>query len=214
EHLSPVCRPVTRYHASASENHISNPVRRDSCGRPSLSHWRNRYGPNTAPRATVPALVQPLHFTRMTVLVLLSVLAGLLAGCAGKIFQRCELAQALHEAGMNGFHGYSLPDWLCMAFFESGFDTGTVVHEPDGSSNNGIFQINSRLWCNDYKTSSSNLCHMHCSDLLTSNIKDDIVCAMHIVQQPQGMGIWMSWRQRCKGQDLSIWVEGCNVKGG
>uniref|UniRef100_A0A7M4E9M7 Sperm acrosome membrane-associated protein 3 n=1 Tax=Crocodylus porosus TaxID=8502 RepID=A0A7M4E9M7_CROPO len=103
---------------------------------------------------------------------------------------------------------------LCMAFFESGFDTGTVVHEPDGSSNNGIFQINSRLWCNDYKTSSSNLCHMHCSDLLTSNIKDDIVCAMHIVQQPQGMGIWMSWRQRCKGQDLSIWVEGCNVKGG
>uniref|UniRef100_A0A7M4E9H1 Sperm acrosome membrane-associated protein 3 n=1 Tax=Crocodylus porosus TaxID=8502 RepID=A0A7M4E9H1_CROPO len=102
-------------------------------------------------------------FKLMTVLVLLSVLAGLLAGCAGKIFQRCELAQALHEAGMNGFHGYSLPDWLCMAFFESGFDTGTVVHEPDGSSNNGIFQINSRLWCNDYKTSSSNLCHMHCS---------------------------------------------------
>ncbi|XP_006278049.2 sperm acrosome membrane-associated protein 3 isoform X2 [Alligator mississippiensis] len=150
----------------------------------------------------------------MTVLVLLSVLASFLVGCAGKIFQRCELAQALREAGMDGFHGYSLPDWLCMAFYESGFDTGTVVHEPDGSSNNGIFQINSRLWCNDYKTSSSNLCHMHCSDLLTSNIKDDIVCAMHIVQQPQGMGIWLSWRQHCKGHDLSMWVEGCNVKGG
>uniref|UniRef100_A0A7M4E9J9 Sperm acrosome membrane-associated protein 3 n=1 Tax=Crocodylus porosus TaxID=8502 RepID=A0A7M4E9J9_CROPO len=148
-----------------------------------------------------------VYSAEMTVLVLLSVLAGLLAGCAGKIFQRCELAQALHEAGMNGFHGYSLPDCEC-----------TVVHEPDGSSNNGIFQINSRLWCNDYKTSSSNLCHMHCSgESLLPSVRTVLVGACAAESKgvgSRGNSLPWDWRQRCKGQDLSIWVEGCNVKGG
>ncbi|XP_075766187.1 sperm acrosome membrane-associated protein 3-like isoform X3 [Pelodiscus sinensis] len=100
---------------------------------------------------------------------------------------------------------------LCLAFHESRFDTGTVDHEADGSTDNGIFQINSRLWCEDYKSSARNLCHMHCSDLLTSNINDDIVCAMQIVQQPRGLGAWLAWRKHCEGRDLSQWVEGCNV---
>ncbi|CAM4570107.1 unnamed protein product [Lepidochelys kempii] len=124
----------------------------------------------------------------MAALVLLSIVACLLVGNMGKIFRRCELAQVLHQAGMDGFRGYSLADWLCMAFHESRFNTDTVDHEADGSTDNGIFQINSRQWCDDYKRSARNLCHMHCSDLLTSNINDDIVCAMQIVQQPRGMG--------------------------
>uniref|UniRef100_A0A674K2X8 Sperm acrosome membrane-associated protein 3 n=1 Tax=Terrapene triunguis TaxID=2587831 RepID=A0A674K2X8_9SAUR len=121
-------------------------------------------------------------------LMLLSILACVLVGNMGKIFRRCELAQVLHQAGMDGFRGYSLADWLCMAFHESRFNTDTVDHEADGSTDNGIFQINSRQWCDDYRSSTRNLCHMHCSDLLTSNINDDIVCAMQIVQQPRGMG--------------------------
>nr|XP_025043465.1 sperm acrosome membrane-associated protein 3-like isoform X2 [Pelodiscus sinensis] len=106
----------------------------------------------------------------MVSLVLLATLASLLTGNMGKIFQRCELAQVLHHAGMDGFRGYSLADWLCLAFHESRFDTGTVDHEADGSTDNGIFQINSRLWCEDYKSSARNLCHMHCSGWPGGNI--------------------------------------------
>ncbi|XP_053880592.1 sperm acrosome membrane-associated protein 3-like [Malaclemys terrapin pileata] len=147
----------------------------------------------------------------MAALMLLSILACVLVGNMGKIFRRCELAQVLHQAGMDGFRGYSLADWLCMAFHESRFNTDMVDHEADGSTDNGIFQINSRQWCDDYRSSTQNLCHMHCSDLLTSNINDDIVCAMQIVQQPRGMGAWLAWRKHCEGHELSQWVEGCNV---
>uniref|UniRef100_A0A8C3I0C9 Sperm acrosome membrane-associated protein 3 n=1 Tax=Chrysemys picta bellii TaxID=8478 RepID=A0A8C3I0C9_CHRPI len=99
----------------------------------------------------------------MAALMLLSILACVLVGNMGKIFRRCELAQVLHQAGMDGFRGYSLADWLCMAFHESRFNTDTVDHEADGSTDNGIFQINSRQWCDDYRSSTQNLCHMHCS---------------------------------------------------
>uniref|UniRef100_A0A8C4Y054 Sperm acrosome membrane-associated protein 3 n=1 Tax=Gopherus evgoodei TaxID=1825980 RepID=A0A8C4Y054_9SAUR len=103
----------------------------------------------------------------MAALVLLSILACVLVGNMGKIFRRCELAQVLHQAGMDGFRGYNLADWLCMAFHESRFNTDMVDHEADGSTDNGIFQINSRQWCDDYRSSTRNLCHMHCSVLET-----------------------------------------------
>uniref|UniRef100_A0A452J0L6 Sperm acrosome membrane-associated protein 3 n=1 Tax=Gopherus agassizii TaxID=38772 RepID=A0A452J0L6_9SAUR len=99
----------------------------------------------------------------MAAFVLLSILACVLVGNMGKIFRRCELAQVLHQAGMDGFRGYNLADWLCMAFHESRFNTDMVDHEADGSTDNGIFQINSRQWCDDYRSSTRNLCHMHCS---------------------------------------------------
>uniref|UniRef100_A0A670K154 Sperm acrosome associated 3 n=1 Tax=Podarcis muralis TaxID=64176 RepID=A0A670K154_PODMU len=82
------------------------------------------------------------------------------------------------------------PQGVCLAFYESHFDTAIVDHEADGSTSNGIFQINSHLWCEDYKHFQPNFCKMHCSDLLTSDIKDDIVCAMRIAQGPRGLGAW------------------------
>ncbi|KAK9407534.1 SPACA3: Sperm acrosome membrane-associated protein 3 [Crotalus adamanteus] len=169
-------------------------------------------------------------------------------GVGGKIFGRCELARVLKKSGLEGYRGYSLADWVCLAFYESHFDTALVDHEADGSTSNGIFQINSHIWCEDYKHAKPNICQMHCSDslgaavrvrctelqtrlegllnsvlsrwlrkplqefyssegtgvyssapytiffvitdLLTSNINDDIVCAMRIAQGPRGLGSW------------------------
>ncbi|XP_044287405.1 sperm acrosome membrane-associated protein 3-like [Varanus komodoensis] len=145
----------------------------------------------------------------MKFLLLLPLLVCLLSRAAGKIFGRCELAQVLKKAGLDGYRGYGLGDWICLAFHASHFDTAVVDHEADGSTSNGIFQINSRLWCEDYRHFAPNMCNMHCSDLLTSNINDDIICAMRIVQGYRGLGTWMSWKENCEGFQTSVWLKGC-----
>ncbi|XP_042303786.1 sperm acrosome membrane-associated protein 3-like [Sceloporus undulatus] len=147
----------------------------------------------------------------MKFLLLLQLLVCLASRVGGKIFGRCELAQVLKRAGLEGYRGHTIPDWICMAFYESRFDTAMVDHEADGSTSNGIFQINSHLWCEDYKHFKPNVCRMHCSDLLTSNINDDIVCAMKIARGPRSLGAWMGWKRNCEGRDLSIWLKGCQL---
>ncbi|OBS72347.1 hypothetical protein A6R68_13074, partial [Neotoma lepida] len=80
-----------------------------------------------------------------------------------KIYGCCELARKLEKAGLNGFRGYTVGDSLCVAHFESGFDTSFVDHNPDGSSEYGIFQLNSALWCNNGVTPTQNLCRINCN---------------------------------------------------
>uniref|UniRef100_A0A8C6YY34 lysozyme n=1 Tax=Nothoprocta perdicaria TaxID=30464 RepID=A0A8C6YY34_NOTPE len=129
--------------------------------------------------------------------------------CLSSALGRCQLAQLLQE--LDGYRGYSLADWLCMAFYESNFDTAAKSVNADGSTSFGIFQINNRLWCTDERSPSENLCRVACTDLLTSDITDDIICAKKIVRHPQGMDAWEDWAMHCKERDLSEWVEGCDV---
>ncbi|XP_020653240.3 sperm acrosome membrane-associated protein 3 [Pogona vitticeps] len=147
----------------------------------------------------------------MKFLWLLQFFLCLASRVAGKVYGRCELARVLKKAGLDGYRGHTLTDWLCMAFYESHFDTSLVRYEFDGSTSNGIFQINSNIWCEDYKHLQPNKCHIHCSDLLTSSIRDDIVCAMKIAQGPRGLGAWMSWRENCDGRNSTIWLDDCKL---
>nr|XP_009919052.1 PREDICTED: lysozyme C, milk isozyme-like [Haliaeetus albicilla] len=48
-------------------------------------------------------------------------------------------------------------------------------------------------------------------NLLLSNVTGDIICAKRIVRNPQGMNAWEGWAMHCKGQELSEWVEGCDL---
>ncbi|XP_043426447.1 sperm acrosome-associated protein 5-like [Prionailurus viverrinus] len=128
-----------------------------------------------------------------------------------KIYERCELALKLERAGLNSFKGYTVGDWLCMAHYESGFDTSFVDHNPDGSSEYGIFQLNSAWWCDNGITPTQNLCHMDCRDLLNRHLLDDILCARQVVSSQNGMTAWDSWIQHCYGHDLSEWLKGCNM---
>ncbi|KAM6176154.1 sperm acrosome membrane-associated protein 3 [Erethizon dorsatum] len=146
----------------------------------------------------------------MTMLVLASLLSCLLTSSEAKVYSRCELARVLRDFGLDGYRGYSLADWVCLAYYTSGFNTGAVDHEADGSTNNGIFQINSRRWCKNLTPDSHNKCRVYCSDLLNPNLKDTVICAMKIVQEPQGLGYWETWRHHCQGKDLSDWVDGCD----
>ncbi|XP_036914080.1 sperm acrosome membrane-associated protein 3-like [Sturnira hondurensis] len=139
-----------------------------------------------------------------------SLISCLLAPGQAKIYSRCELFRVLQTFGLEGYQGYSLADWICLAYYTSGFNTELVDHEPDGSTNNGIFQISSQTWCRNINKEGPNRCHMYCTDLLNSNLKDSVVCAMKISQETQGLSSWEAWRRHCQGQDLSDWVDGCD----
>ena len=54
---------------------------------------------------------------------------------------------------------------MCLASWERNYNTcATNYNRGDKSSDYGIFQINSRRWCNDGKTPRAvNACHIHCS---------------------------------------------------
>nr|AXH73012.1 lysozyme [Acipenser dabryanus] len=130
----------------------------------------------------------------------------------GKVFERCELAKKLKISGLDGYRGYSLPNWVCLSFYESRFNTQAVNHNTDRSTDYGIFQINSRWWCEDGKTPhSKNACNIPCSRLLDDDITDDIQCAKRVVRDPNGMKAWVAWRKFCEGQDLTKYTAGCGV---
>ncbi|XP_048191668.1 sperm acrosome-associated protein 5 [Perognathus longimembris pacificus] len=128
-----------------------------------------------------------------------------------KIYERCEIARKLEKAGLNGYRGYTIGDWLCMAHYESGFDSAFVDHNPDGSSDYGIFQLNSAWWCDNGVTPTRNLCHMDCHDLLNRHLLDDILCAKRVVSSYDSMRAWDSWIRHCSGHDLSEWLKGCDL---
>lgn len=51
---------------------------------------------------------------------------------------------------------------VCLTNWESHFNTNAINHNRDGSTDYGIFQINSRWWCDDRTTTTSNACNVAC----------------------------------------------------
>ncbi|CAO2581723.1 Lysozyme C-1 [Lemmus lemmus] len=109
-----------------------------------------------------------------------------------KVYTRCAFAKILKENGMDGYKGVSLADWVCLAQHESNFNTKATNYNPGGQSTDyGIFQINSRYWCNDGKTPKAvNACGISCSVLLKDDITQAIKCAKRVVSDPQGIKAW------------------------
>ncbi|KAH0628954.1 hypothetical protein JD844_010622 [Phrynosoma platyrhinos] len=81
-----------------------------------------------------------------------------------KVFSRCELAARLKRSGLDGYRGYSLGNWICMAYHESRYNSRAVGQpNSDKSRNYGIFQINSRWWCSNGQGKTANGCQSSCS---------------------------------------------------
>ncbi|KAK2503499.1 hypothetical protein MC885_019628 [Smutsia gigantea] len=140
-------------------------------------------------RWCLPGLV-PLAFAVL--------LRCLLTSGRARVYSRCELARALQDLGLEGCRGHSLAD------------SAAVDHEADGSTNNGIFQINSRKWRKNFHSNEPSRCHMYCSVLpLQPHCVSTVIYAMKISQQP--LGTWETWRRHCQGKDLSDWVDGCDI---
>ncbi|XP_049739813.1 lysozyme C, spleen isozyme-like [Elephas maximus indicus] len=160
-----------------------------------------------------PWLAEPSDFpVNMKALLIL----GLLFLCGtvhGKVFKRCELARTLKRHGLDGYRGISLANWVCLAKHESNYNTQARNYNPgDKSTDYGIFQINSRYWCNDGKTPKAvNACGISCNALLQGDITQAVACAKRVVRDPQGIKAWVAWRKHCQNRDLTQYVQGCGV---
>ncbi|XP_006886141.1 PREDICTED: lysozyme C [Elephantulus edwardii] len=130
-----------------------------------------------------------------------------------KVYERCEFARILKREGMDGFHGISLANWMCLAKWESNYNTRATNYNPgDRSTDYGIFQINSRWWCNDGKTPRAvNACRISCNTLLQDDVTQAIKCAKRVVSDPQGIRAWVAWRNRCQNRDLTEYIKNCGV---
>ncbi|KAI7793056.1 hypothetical protein IRJ41_003303 [Triplophysa rosa] len=60
--------------------------------------------------------------------------------------------------GISGYAGASLGDWVCFQYWESRYNTAATNRNRDGSTDYGIFQINSQYWCDDGCT-PGRICH-------------------------------------------------------
>ncbi|KAM6154938.1 lysozyme C-like [Erethizon dorsatum] len=131
----------------------------------------------------------------------------------GKVYERCELAKTLKAKGMDGYHGISLANWMCLAKAESNYNTQATNYNPgDKSTDYGIFQINSHYWCNDGKTPKAvNACGISCKALLQDDITQAVACAKRVVKDPQGIKAWVGWRNHCQNKDLKPYIHGCGV---
>lgn len=118
---------------------------------------------------------------------------------AGKIYERCELAKELR-------YKYNLPKdqihhWVCIAQYQSNFNTSALTAvQTSGSRNYGVFQISDQ-WCGGEK-----LCKISCSQLINSDISDDVKCIKNVFEEHNkisGNGFqhgWSSYEVYCKYQ--------------
>ncbi|KAB0381618.1 hypothetical protein FD755_003535 [Muntiacus reevesi] len=113
-----------------------------------------------------------------------------------KIYTRCKLAKIFSRASLDNYRGFSLGNWICMAYYESHYNTTAQTRLEDGSTDYGIFQINSDTWCRSAKLQEKNRCHVACS------VSDCLVCSPVKCKPHEG-------RKRGKGKLDSEWGLPC-----
>jgi len=95
-----------------------------------------------------------------------------------------------------------LPLWLCIAEFESRFNTHVVGQgNTDGSRDYGLFQISDRYWCappNRTEYYAFNDCNVNCTRLLSDDITMAVQCA-RLIQKQQGWTAWSVYPEFCNG---------------
>ncbi|XP_038188227.1 lysozyme-like protein 1 [Arvicola amphibius] len=141
----------------------------------------------------------------------LALIISLSVVAESKVYTRCKLAKIFVKAGLDNYGGFNLGNWICMAYYESHYNTTVQKVLEDGSTDYGIFQINSFTWCRNVRLQQKNHCHVACSALITDDLTDAILCAKKIVKETQGMNYWQGWKKHCEGKDMSEWKKGCEV---
>uniref|UniRef100_A0A8C0WX38 lysozyme n=1 Tax=Castor canadensis TaxID=51338 RepID=A0A8C0WX38_CASCN len=75
----------------------------------------------------------------MKALLLLGLLL-LSVSVQGKQYKPCELARTLKSKGMDGYKGIKLSQWMCIAKWESNYNTGVTNRNQDKSTDYGYFR--------------------------------------------------------------------------
>ncbi|XP_034255541.1 lysozyme C-like [Thrips palmi] len=125
----------------------------------------------------------------------------------GRIYGECELARELKQ---NGFPVSQIPTFVCIAYHESRYDTAAVSKpNRDKSIDYGIFQINSRWWCDRGPKLG---CGVACQTLLTD--MDRVYKCVHAIYdetkrlKKDGFKAWTTYKY-CK--DPSAFAASCKL---
>ncbi|KAL7988120.1 hypothetical protein Chor_007039, partial [Crotalus horridus] len=109
--------------------------------------------------------------------LVLALLFLFIAANEAKVYSKCELARILKRNGMDGYYGYALGNWICMAYYQSRYNSRFVgPRTSDGNREYGIFQISSRWWCNNYQGPTANGCNKPCSGLAGKSTAKEQIC--------------------------------------
>ncbi|XP_017778825.1 PREDICTED: lysozyme-like [Nicrophorus vespilloides] len=112
-----------------------------------------------------------------------------------KVYTKCGLTEELIKLNVSRSW---VGNWVCLVESESFKDTGKVINKANGSKGLGLFQINSREWC-QFK-SAGGKCQMKCEDLTNEDIRDDVTCARKAIEELGFQG-WNGWVRSCKGRE-------------
>ncbi|KPP56383.1 sperm acrosome-associated protein 5-like [Scleropages formosus] len=139
----------------------------------------------------------------------LLLLGAFLSLCNGRQMSRCEVVKIFKSQGLDGFEGFAVGNYVCMAYWESRWKTHRVRESNNMGKDYGIFQINSAKWCDDGSSGGQNQCGVLCTDLLKDDLKASVEC-LKIIVKKEGLKSWDTWDSFCNGRKMKRWVKGCD----
>uniref|UniRef100_A0A182XMR5 lysozyme n=3 Tax=gambiae species complex TaxID=44542 RepID=A0A182XMR5_ANOQN len=130
----------------------------------------------------------------------------------GKVFERCELAQELHRQGL------SLEQtaiWVCIAKYQSNFNSSALGYGPNGVQYHGMFQLSDEYWCSP--PGRGWVCGISCAQLRDADLSDDLGCMQFIFEEHarisgDGYNAWAVYQPYCRGKSDTM-IEGCFEEG-
>ncbi|XP_052763260.1 lysozyme c-1-like [Mya arenaria] len=125
----------------------------------------------------------------------------------GYRYTKCGLADALRRENIPE---RELHKWVCMAEYESSFNTlATHVNRGGSSTDYGLFQINS-LWNCDPKDGrrTRNGCGHPCSDFQNTDLSDDVACINKLRKWHRGWGFSYGYKAHCQDK-TSAYLSEC-----
>ncbi|XP_012267191.2 lysozyme C, milk isozyme-like [Athalia rosae] len=127
-----------------------------------------------------------------------------------KIYDRCDLARELWKR-LDGNRD-QVPTWVCIAFYESNFNTSAIGRlNGNWSWDHGLFQLSDRYWCG--RNGVAGVCKVPCLSFRDDDLEDDLRCIEIIFKEHQklsgnGFSAWATHRM-CRGQNAQKFIEGC-----
>ena len=100
----------------------------------------------------------------------------------------CSVAKYLRNAG---FPSSSIGTMVCISKYESSWNCDATNKNVDGSTDYGLFEINSYYWCSGDATSKYNECGASCASLM--DCQKNTNCAYRVYKE-QGYNAWYGYQ--------------------
>lgn len=143
--------------------------------------------------------------------IVLIVLLALCWPCTvARVFNRCDLARTLYFTNNLSYEQVGV--WVCIAKYQSNFNTKALNYDSEGTGYHGMYQISDRYWCST-SGRPGNVCNIECERLRNDDLSDDFACIAEIFEEHQrlsgnGYNAWTTFGQYCANDYLSL-IEDC-----